>query len=443
MELNFKIINWNIGGAKYLEFKKVGTVTKKDFQSESIVSELLEKNIIKEHKTCSRYVCFVEDIRDVEKLRKSLEQVDINKRELICGICRQAVKDSRETFRSNLNKSIEHVIHMHKPHIITLQEITEYSEKGDYKKPENIIDIPIDYKYFHTILIDTRRHSHQGKWNKVRDKGGWPDNAHFGQGNAFLVHKDISMFPVWSLPSVNTSYKDWLETLSESAFYDIASKSLVEEVILELGLYFGDRNTEPRCASVMHLVINDNFLEGSMKLEKPLDIFILNTHLTTLMLEREGIPEIDVQASNIRIKQLDIIFEGIISRYNKWRKEGFLIRGKTVNPKKAETHKRHSPIWILAGDFNFTPESEEYRYVKNRNFKDLIKNHGLGTKTSGLGNDPTLTVDYIFAGPLFEAIDPHYTDLNIDINKVEVDDLTRISDHFPIFATLPINLPEN
>lgn len=381
MEFHFKIVNWNIGGAKYLELKK---------------------------------------------------QEDCKPNEM-----------SREKFRAKLNEAILHVIHMHKPYIITLQEITEYSEKGDYNDPEKVIDIPDGYRYFPTILINTRRHSHQGKWNKVRKNGGWPDTAYFGQGNAFLVHKDVSIFPVWSLPAVGASYEDWLEALSGTPSYDIASRSFVEEVLLELGLYFGDRNTEPRCASVMHIVIGEYFFEGNQSLKNPLDIFVLNTHLTTLMIEREGVPEIDKQASNIRIKQLDIIFDGIISRYNKWRKEGFLIRGKKVKPKEVETHERHSPIWILCGDFNFTPESEEYRYVKNRNFKDLIKNHGLGTKTSGLGKDPTLTVDYIFAGPLFEAIDPHYVDLKIDVNKVEVDDLTKISDHFPILAILPIKLLED
>jgi endonuclease/exonuclease/phosphatase family metal-dependent hydrolase len=77
-----------------------------------------------------------------------------------------------------------------------------------------------------------------------------------------------------------------------------------------------------------------------------------------------------------------------------------------------------------------------------RGFIDLIPSHGVGTKASGLGRDPTLTLDYVFAGPRFEAIDPAVASEGIKLNKVEVNDDVRVSDHFPLILDLPIVLTE-
>jgi endonuclease/exonuclease/phosphatase family metal-dependent hydrolase len=217
----------------------------------------------------------------------------------------------------------------------------------------------------------------------------------------------------------------------------------MEVVKLESGLYFGDRNTEPRAALVTHLVLSElPHTHSNGILERPLDVFVVNLHLTTLMGEREGIPEIDDEATQTRLRQLDLVLNGIVSRYNKWAKDGFKIRGKKVEPRDGETHKRHSAIWILAGDFNFTPESTEYQTLIRRGFIDLIRNHELGSKTSGLGATPTLTVDYVFAGPRFEAIDPAVAREGTIQNHLEVTDDTRVSDHFPLIVSVPIVLPE-
>lgn len=64
----------------------------------------------------------------------------------------------------------------------------------------------------------------------------------------------------------------------------------------------------------------------------------------------------------------------------------------------------------------------------------------LGTKISGLGENPTLSVDYVFAGPRFEAIDPGIARDETVQNHVEVNDQTRISDHFPLIIDVPISL---
>ena len=123
---------------------------------------------------------------------------------------------------------------------------------------------------------------------------------------------------------------------------------------MEYGLYFGDRNTEPRAALVGHLIydpeIEQSIPRGKCKAQ---DIFIVNVHLTTLAMEREGIPEIDARAAAIRRNQLDVIFNGIVSRYNTWRQEGYPERGQRRTSEPGETFERHPPIWILVGDFNF------------------------------------------------------------------------------------------
>jgi len=370
-----KIINWNIGGAKYLELRSKNSPNCK-------VSE-----------------------------------------------------ESREEFRTDLNKALALLIRRERPSIVMLQEVVRYHPDGDEARAERVIDVPEDYTLYPLWLIDTQHHSHQGKWDKVRKKGEWSDKAFFAQGNAIMVRKDIPRFHIFRLPRVGKSPDAILDA------------DPIEVVKLESGLYFGDRNTEPRAAIVMHLVLSE--LTDSRKahveqleLTKPLDIFVINLHLTTLMIEREGVPDIDEEAAQTRQRQLEIVLNGIVSRYNRWRREGYPIRGVKSQPRDNETHRRHPPIWIIGGDFNFTPESVEYLTMVRRGFIDLIPSHAVGTKASGLGRDPTLTLDYVFAGPKFEAIDPNVASEGIRFNHVELTDDVRVSDHFPLIIDLPIVLTD-
>lgn len=343
----------------------------------------------------------------------------------------QQKSGSREHFKKNLDAAMGDLIRRHAPDIITIQEIAEYEEGGNYQRRKNVLGIPHEknYSFFSNILIDTRRHSHQGKWNKVRKLGGWSDNAYFGQGNAFLISTRLRKFPIFSLPAASVTYNEWLAGGGSGVSGEIAKESFVEDILLEAGLYLGVRDSEPRAASIIHLVFDRDD-------KRPQDIFVINAHLTTLTLEREGVSSVDREAAERRLRQLSTIFDDTISRYNRWAKEGYRIRNEYVERKPTETIDRHTPVWIVAGDFNFTPESEEYAYVKRRNFLDLIKDHGLGTKAQGLGSEPTLTVDYVFAGPLFEAIDPHRIEPTRNHNKVIYDKTTQVSDHFPIVLTL-------
>lgn len=374
---DIKLLNWNIGGAKYLELSSQSS---------------------------------------------NLKQGD----------------ESREEFRKKLNEALKLEINRHHPQVVTLQEVVEYQADGRVQDRESVIDPPDDYHYFPFMLIDTQRHSHQGKWNKVRKVGGWPDDAFFSQGNAILVKKSLPHFPLWSLPALHQNHETWVSNAPRRSS-DAPGLGCMELVALESGLYFGERNTEPRAALVLHLVLSRI---GEDELPKPLDVFVINLHLTTLMLEREGVPAVDELASQTRMRQLDNVLNGVVSRYNEWRAQKFTVRGEHLPPSErdghTETYSRLPPIWIIAGDFNFTPESMEYATLVRRGFISMVSGR---TKAKGLGNPPTLQVDYVFAGPRFEAIDPDSAEKKIrDENKVDFGDDTKVSDHFPLFASIPITI---
>ena len=107
-----------------------------------------------------------------------------------------------------------------------------------------------------------------------------------------------------------------------------------------------------------------------------------------------------------------------------------------------ETIDRHKPVWVIAGDFNFTPESEEYNYIKKRNFLDLIPDKNVGTKAFGLAKEPTLTLDYAFAGPLYYSIIPDDARNRIRQNRVETGQFAMVSDHMPIIVKVPIHIEQ-
>jgi len=337
-------------------------------------------------------------------------------------------RDQRQRTRRTLNDALKGLITSQgaSPDVITLQEIVRYKEPDDVE----IQDLlgPIEgYRYLPFTLIDTNVVSSRAKWNKVLGGSDWHASTYFSQGNAFLVRKNSPVFPVWDLSS--------LRQPSPATDRD----HFVEHVHLDSGLYFGDRNTEPRAALVLHLIYDPAPKRAT---GRPVDIFVVNLHLTTLMKEREGVPEIDTLASRTRLGQLDIVFNGIISRYNSWRQDGYPERGKERTPADAEDFRRHSPVWILAGDFNFTEESDEYMYIKKRNFIDTVPHArketqwGNGTKAKGVGNDPTLTLDYIFAGPKFVSLDPVIEAKGMNDNQIIHDHSYRASDHYPVYSRI-------
>ncbi len=416
ISMDFKLINWNVGGAKFFELPSVP-----DYKPP--INEF--------------------------------------------GNTNDSLFHCREQFQFRLQNALKNLIETiyPKPHVLTLQEVVQFEENGDFENPKDIVSEEffkkMGYKFHFFPLINTTKFSARAKWNKIQRVGNWSRKAYFAQGNAILVRDDLALFPVWSIPKLNITLDefkkmqkgcdgigidDTCENDNSSAFETINSGNVgdieyaSEVVFVEQGLYFGDRNTEPRAAIVTHLVLDGKKTSRQDSLKSPLDLFIINLHLTTLSHEREGIPAIDEKAGQRRLKQLEIVFNDIISRYNSWKQQkDYKLRDEDypVN-KEYETKDRHKPVWIVTGDFNFTPQSTEFEYIIKRNFLNLCEGE---TKAKGLKEDPTLTVDYAFAGPLYYSIQPKDAKGRIRRNRVETDTI-RVSDHYPLLINVPIIVEE-
>ncbi len=376
-------------------------------------------------------------------------------------VLEQITRGKREKEKKVINRDLQRLIKANEPDVVTLQEVIAYKQPSDKKVihliEKDIID-KLGYKCFFFPLIDSLGFSSQEKWKKVTDKSDWEENTYFSQGNGILLRKNAPLFPFWDLSKSNqTSPGERLLSIYKQhkinpvddlikEFDNDFQNYLIERVHLEKGVYFGDRNTEPRVALITHLILDSPLKNDS----RPIDVFILNVHLVTIMKERVGIPSKDAEATKLRLNQLDAIFDGIISRYNSWFDDGFPHRGEKRIPETWETFERHQPVWLLCGDFNFTENSDEYDYIMRRNFIDTTPGHrriavthhdGVttkhsGTKTSGAGNPATLTLDYIFAGPKFVTFDPLFTDAVMDDNRI--DHNIKSSDHYPIISKIPL-----
>lgn len=346
-------------------------------------------------------------------------------------VLEQKNKEDRQRIRSTINTALSQMLYDRnigpQPDVVTLQEIIRYKEPSDTEVID-VFDEIEGFSYFPFTLIDSDRLSSKAKWNKIKTDSDWHPDTYFAQGNAFLIRNDSPHFPVWDLSK------------ADQQIDNSGEKHFIELVHLDSGLYFGDRNTEPRAAIVAHFIYYPTGNTG-VKSKDPLDVFVINLHLTTLMMEREGVPEIDVLASKTRKGQLDVVFNGIVSRYNSWRQNGYRERGEKRQEQENETFIRHSPVWIIAGDFNFTEESAEFEHIERMNFIDTVPNKttslGTGTKAKGIGKDPTLTLDYIFAGPKFLSLDPAILP-EFHTNKIIHDCRFRASDHYPVLSQIKL-----
>jgi endonuclease/exonuclease/phosphatase family metal-dependent hydrolase len=249
----------------------------------------------------------------------------------------------RSRYRKGLNENLFHLIEENRPDIIVLQEIVKY---GSHLSLDNLIEVPNGYNSHYSIALDSERHTYPQKWQSFRENGGWSIDDYLGLGCGLLWRKDIAHAAIWD--SKTSSKSSMLET---------------EKVHLDTGLYSGDRDTEPRLALVAHYLLFEDAI--------PLDIFVVNLHLTTLKDERQGIHEADVLGKRIRVNQLETVLYGIVSRYNASKKN----YGNGTRP----------PIWILAGDFNCMPDSWEIMNLLKMNYLDLNPDKGTGTKAKGLG----------------------------------------------------------
>ena len=316
----------------------------------------------------------------------------------------------RRAFRSALNNHLGTLLAQHQPDFVFLQEIVQYER---YPNPSDLIAREWEnYYYLPSIAIDTLNQNHPLKWQRYREGGGWSDDAYLGQGYGLLWKKNIRHCPVFA-------------DISNEKQLRCDNDLSVEIVHIDTGLYSGDRDTEPRLAVVAHFV-----LRGP---DGPVDIFVVNLHLSTLNGEREGVPSTNRDAKLIREKQLDLVLDGIVSRYNHWW-------NKQISEKNV---KRHRPLWILGGDFNCLPDSCEITKIKEDGFITLV-NDQQPTKASGLGGETTIILDYLFAGLDKYSLDASVRQAGfmdkIDQNSKTIVDGPMISDHCPILGYLPVNV---
>ena len=317
---------------------------------------------------------------------------------------------NRHEFRCALNKRLEQLLHLHRPDFVLLQEIVQYE---CYPNPFNLITREWeDYYYLPVIAIDTLNQNHPLKWKPYREEGAWSEDAYLAQGYGLLWKKKIYHCPIFG------DFRDEQQLRND---YHLP----IEIVHIDTGLYRGDRDTEPRLAVVAHFVLSAP--------DGPIDVFLVNLHLTTLKGEREGVLSRNREGRVIREKQLDLILDGIVSRYNQWWNE-------RIDDWKM---KRHKPVWILGGDFNCLPDSDEIRKIRSNGFFNLIHDHQ-PTKASGLGSEAGIILDYLFAGLDNYSIDATImqTDFTEQLRQVSqtVIDGPMISDHRPISGYLPIKV---
>ncbi|GBC63822.1 hypothetical protein DENIS_4820 [Desulfonema ishimotonii] len=320
----------------------------------------------------------------------------------------------RNEKKREIQAEIQRLTETCRPDFVLFQEVVRYNRAGTRSGAEELIVPPPGYHYRSYIAINTRRQNHPAKWNPIRSEhaGDWPDEAYLGQGNGIMWRRDIPHCSIWDYQRKNAS---------------VGPVPEVETIRIDTGLFTGNRDTEPRLAVVTH------FVHGPTDR----DIFIVNLHMTTLRGEREGFPEKDSRGSEIRLNQVAIVLNGIVSRYNEWREQ----QGKTRSDERA--------VWILGGDFNATPDSDEIGKIRQMNFMDLCEDaRGTGSKRSKYGHRASITVDYIFAGPQYFAFDPHQvrrklrqfreSDPQPCYGPIYADNIESISDHYPVLACFPL-----
>ncbi len=308
--------------------------------------------------------------------------------------------EERRPYRSELNEALSQLCAEHQPDVVCMQEVVRYV--GSSGEERELISPPVGYHYQMFPVLDTARHTHPTRWNRYRKNGNWTSEHFIGQGQGMLWRDDLAHASLWDFkggrrgPELSTEF-----------------------VPIETGLFVGDRDTEPRAAIVAHFFAE---AEGEVR-----DFFVINTHLSTLHGERAGEPARDQLGVEVRTNQLRTILEGVVARHGAWCH--FLPEDEAP---------RSVPAWILSGDFNTAPDSREIAYVENFGFRDASPRKGQGNKTSGLGNPPTHTVDYIFAS--YNERWPVLSERFDALTSVSPLPLLeyKVSDHYPVVALLPI-----
>ena len=307
--------------------------------------------------------------------------------------------EERQHFKQVFTDELAELCRKWQPDVVCMQEAVRYSNPGG--QTVELVSPPEGYCYSMTPVLDTAQHLHPVRWKAYKEAGEWPEEAYIGQGNALLWKSDLPHASLWEF--------------NRSA----SGPGLVtESVLVETGLFTGDRDTEPRATMLAHFV--PEAASGQR-----VDVLLANLHLSTLHGEREGRPAGDAIGVRVRMKQLYTILHGIVSRHEIWSQ---------LLPEDPEPRHR---VWVLSGDFNAAPDSEELRTVRDFGFLDLNPAKGPGNKAKGLGADPTHTVDYLLACARGDRIFTEALQTSLAGNPVPDLDF-RSSDHFPTISLIPL-----
>lgn len=275
------------------------------------------------------------------------------------------------------------------PEIIFLQECIGFRDTREqpsrrWESGKQILSkIFQNYECFFFPSLSSYHNPHPRKWEKYRRTDTYlPDFIEAQQGYGICIKKPDRLRSLWVNKMEDNSDRSKVDKVGQ-ANYNLCFQS----INISTGLYLGSRDTEPRLAIL-----------GRMKLKENKYVNFINLHLTTLKAEREGKLRINREASSIRLSQLNLILDYVVAAYQ----ESNLFR--------IQSNLRNEDIWIIGGDFNATPESEEITLLKKLGFVDgnankVLKapnssyNNKTGTKWS-LRNEnlPPIVVDYIFCG---------------------------------------------
>lgn len=286
------------------------------------------------------------------------------------------------------------------PDIILLQEcigFTDHSDlpSGRWQSGRQILEsIFTNYRAFFFPSVTSHEHPHPAKWEKYREGSGiknfLPQYVDAQQGYGVCVLDPAKLRKLW-IPSAAPSDASIGADVPEG---DGSFHLCFERTHITTGAYLGDRDTEPRLA-----IMGRTFQESPNNNGRYINF--LNVHLTTLKGERSGNVRINRRASRIRIQQIGLILENVMSAYQEAEK--YRVSRRTAD--------RGEDVWIIGGDFNATPDSEELTIVRRAGFVDGTPDKKLvdannssldnqfGTKWSLKNPDqPASLLDYIFCG---------------------------------------------
>jgi len=287
------------------------------------------------------------------------------------------------------------------PDIILLQECIGFTDtsidpSGRWGKGQSILsEIFQGYKCYFFPAVTSHENPHPAKWLKYQQGGDVenfiPPYINIQQGYGICIKEGIQPRTLW------IASKCWEETFNDADKPDRDATLCFEPISITTGLYQGDRDTEPRKAILGRVLLSS----GSEKRY----VNFLNVHLNTLKGEREGSIRLNRTAGQSRLVQIDLLLNNVVSAYQEARTYRVPVRGDN----------RKEDIWIIGGDFNATPDSEEISLIKRMGFVDGHEKseqkeiedqnsdspyHGkVGTKWSLKSRSaPPIALDYIFCG---------------------------------------------